>query len=110
MKTALIGFKVSRGEMDKNGEKVPYNSRTIRFITDMGQSEADAAHLGDKDDVGFSPFEAKFKLDELAKILKVNPYDADVNAALISLINKSVICQFAPVYGELKCVSFELSK
>ena len=67
MKTALIGFKISRGEMDKNGEKVPYNSRTIRFITDMGQSEADAAHLGDKDDVGFSPFEAKFKLDELAK-------------------------------------------
>lgn len=101
MKTILIGFKISVGEMDKNGEKVSYNSRTVRFITDMGSND---------DDLGFSPFEAKFKLADIAKVLGVNPNNNDVNEALKTCINKAVICQYAPVYGELKCVGFTLEK
>ena len=102
MKTILVGYKISIGTMKgKNGEDVNYNSRTVRFITDMGAND---------EDIGFSPFEAKFKLDELAKILGVNPDTYQVNEALNMHINKAVLCTFAPVYGELKCVGFKLEK
>ena len=101
MKTILVGFKISIGEMDKNGQKVPYNSRTIRFMTDMGATE---------EDIGFSPFEAKFKLADIAKVLGVNPNNNDVNEALKACINRPVICQYAPVYGELTVVGFTPEK
>ena len=104
MKTKLIGYKISVGEMDDKsnpGNKIPYNSRTITFITDMGESDTYK---------GFSPFDAKFKLDELAKILHVNPTNEDVNHALNMCLTKDVICNFAPVFGELKCVGFMLAK
>lgn len=101
MKTVLIGYKISIGTMDRDGKQVPYNSRTVRFITDMGAND---------DDIGFSPFEAKFKLDDLAKIFGVNPNNNDVNEALNSCVNKAVVCSYAPVYGELKCVGFKLDK
>lgn len=97
MKTILIGFKISEGEMVKNGEKVAYNSRTVRFISDMGSND---------EDIGFSPFEQKFKLAELAKILGVNPNSHDVNDALMNMVNKAVICQYAPVFGVLQVVGF----
>lgn len=101
MKTVLIGFKISEGVMQRDGKDVPYNSRTVRFITDMGAND---------EDVGFSPFEAKFKLEELAKVLGVNPNSNSVNDALRACVNKAVNCQFAPVYGELKCIGFTLEK
>ena len=101
MKTKLIGYKISIGSMKKEGQEVPYNSRTIRFITDMGETDEDR---------GYSPFEAKFKLQDLAKILGVNPMDKDVNDALHICIGKDVVCNFAPVFGELKCVGFRLEK
>lgn len=101
MKTVLMGYKISIGTMEKNGEKVPYNSRTVRFETDMGAND---------ENIGFSPFEAKFKLEDLAKILGVNPNNNDVNDALTACINKAVVCQFAPVYGEMKCIGFKLDK
>lgn len=102
MKTKLIGYKISVGEMpDKNDPKkmVPYNSRTITFISDMGENETYK---------GFSPFDAKFKLNDLAKILGVNPNDRDVNDALNNCITKDVLCVYAPVYGKLEVVGFKL--
>ena len=102
MKTVMIGYKISIGIMKgKNGEDVNYNSRTVRFITDMGANS---------ENVGFEPFEAKFKLDDLARVLGVNPDNIQVNEALNRCINKSVVCTFAPVFGELKCVAFSLEK
>ena len=102
MKTKLIGYKISIGTIkSKEGQDVPYNSRTIRFITDMGETT---------EDIGYSPFEAKFKMNDLAKVLGVNPNDTDVNAALNVCIFKDVECAYAPVYGELKCVGFKLVK
>ena len=101
MKTVFMGYKINIGFMDKNGEKVPYSSRTLRFVTDMGATD---------EDIGFSPFESKFKMSDLAKVLCVNANDRDVNEALNSIINKAVVCTFAPVFGELKCVGFKLEK
>lgn len=101
MKTVLIGYKISEGSMTKNGEQINYNSRTVRFITDMGATN---------EDIGFSPFEAKFKLEDIAKVLGVNPNSQQVNEALNMIINKPVVCSFAPVFGELKCVGFKLEK
>lgn len=101
MKTVLIGYKISEGSMKKNGEDINYNSRTIRFISDMGAND---------EDIGFSPFEQKFKIADIAKILGVNPNSNDVNAALNNCINKAVICQYAPVFGVLQVVGFVLEK
>lgn len=101
MKTKLIGYKISIGTMKKDGEDVPYNSRTITFISDMGENETYR---------GFSPFDAKFKLNDLAKILGVNPNDNDVNTALNMCITKDVVCVYAPVYGKLEVVGFKLEK
>ena len=100
MKTKLIGYKISIGEMDDESNpknKISYNSRTIRFITDMGETS---------DNIGFDMFDSKFKRDELARILCVSPNDKDVNDALSCLIGKDVNCFYAPVYGQLKCVGF----
>ena len=74
MKTKLIGYKISIGTMKKDEQDVPYNSRTITFISDMGENETYK---------GFGPFEAKFKLADLAKILGVNPNNDDVNTSYI---------------------------
>ena len=54
MKTKLIGYKISIGEMDDESNpknKISYNSRTIRFITDMGETS---------DNIGFDMFDSKF--------------------------------------------------
>lgn len=101
MKTVLIGYKISEGSMTKNGEQINYNSRTVRFITDMGATD---------DNIGFSPFEEKFKLEDLARVLGVNPNSQQVNEALNMIINKPVVCSFAPFNGVLKCVGFKLEK
>ena len=110
MKTILIGFKVSIGSMKKDGQTITWNNRDVRFITDAGESE---------DNVGLSPFEAKFKVEEIAKILGVEPFvkdssgnlipnNRDVNDALALCIRREVECTYAPVSGVLKCTGFRL--
>ena len=103
MKTILIGYSINEGTMKdkKTGDDIRYNSRVIRFISDMGANDKN---------IGFEPFEAKFKMDDLARILCVNPDSQSVNEALNRCINKAVVCTYAPVYGVLSVVGFSLEK
>lgn len=97
MSYLVIGYQVKIGSMKKNGEDISWNNRVVRFITDVGC---------DSENVGFSPFEFSFKLEELSKILNVQPNL--VNDALNQLLQKEVYVNFAPVNGELKVKSFGL--
>lgn len=98
MSYVLIGFSVQSGSMTKDGQNITWDNRVVRFITDVGESQTD---------IGFSPFEQKFKVDELSSILHVQPNM--VNDVLKSMVNKSVTLSFAPVSGELKVRSFGLA-
>ena len=102
MKTVLIGFEINIGTFEnEQGKEVPYSNRVITFITNGGE---------DKKRKGFHPYSEKFKLADLADILSVQPNDALVNDALMSMVNKAVKVSFAPVNGTLKVVNFELEQ
>ena len=104
MKTVLIGFKINIGEFtpdDQPDKKIPYSNRELTFITDVGE---------DSYNIGFQPYKEKFKLNDLARILKVQPQDSLVNDALRVMVNKAVTVQFAPVGDSLKVVSFALEQ
>lgn len=102
MKTVLIGFEINVGTFKNDqGKDVPYSNRIITFITNAGE---------DKKRKGFFPFDEKFKLADLADILGVQPDDQLVNDALITMVNKAVRVNFAPVGGTLKVVDFELEQ
>ena len=89
MSYLVIGYQVKIGNMTKNGEAISWNNRVVRFITDVGS---------DSENVGFAPFEFSFKIDELSKILNVQPNL--VNDALNQLLQKEVYVNFAPVKAD----------
>jgi hypothetical protein len=97
MAYVLIGYTINAGSMTKDGQNITWDNRIIRFITDSGSSDFD---------IGFSPFQQKFKVDELTKFLHVQPNL--VNDTLNHLLNKKVDVVFGPVDGVLQVKSFRL--
>lgn len=99
-KCVLIGFEVKSGRIDRPGqEPFVYDNREITFISNTGNTSKR---------VGFFPFMEKFKLEEVADILGVQPDDRLVNDALFNMVNKPVTVDYAPVKGELKVTNFRL--
>lgn len=100
MPTILIGFEVRKGSFTNKstGEMVEYNNRTLRAITDDGAN---------KTNFGYSAFEEKVKLSELAEWLEVPEKDESVDNQLKQLINKPVEFKRAPRNNEFVVVGFK---
>lgn len=100
MSTILIGFERRVGSFtDKStGEVVAYSNRILRAITDDG---------ADNDNLGFSAFEEKLKMKDLAAYLNVKDDDISVDNVLKSLINKAVDFKRAPRDGTFQVVGFK---
>lgn len=103
MATILIGYEVRKGEFTnpKTGELIPYNNRNLRAITNDGE---------DDNNVGYSAFEEKLKLSDLAKWLGLKETDIGVDTLLKQSINKPVEFKRAPRNGEFTVVGFKILK
>lgn len=103
MATILIGYEVRKGEFTnpKTGELIPYNNRILRAITNDGE---------DNNNVGYSAFEEKIKLSDLASWLGISENDASVDNLLKQTINKPVEFKRAPRNGEFAVVGFKILK
>lgn len=104
--TLFIGYKRNVGQFTSKdtGEVVDYSKRTVRFITNSGQSSANKG----KEDIGYSQFKEDIKRAELAGILGVADTDDAVDNALNNLLQKEVITSFAPVGDKMSLVYFAL--
>lgn len=95
--TILIGYEIKIGKFpnEKTGQLVEYNNRILRFISDSGATP---------ENVGYSPFEVKLKMTELAKSLGIGANDNFVNDTLTKNLNKEFEVSFAPKNGAMVCV------
>lgn len=103
MKTILIGYEIKIGTFpsEKTGEVIAYDNRVLRFITDSGAKE---------DNVGFSQFLVKMKLEDLARSLGVPADDNSVNNFLKSNLHHEFELAWAPSNDVMKCVGVRLKK
>ena len=103
MATILIGYEVRKGEFPspKTGELIPYNNRMLKAITNDGE---------DNNNIGYSAFEEKIKLSDLASWLGVREDDTSVDNLLKQAINKPVEFKRAPRNGEFTVVGFKILK
>lgn len=95
MSTYLVGFEVKKGQFNNSsGESVDYNNRLLNCVTDDGQGS---------NSFGFSTFQVKLKMSEVAFSLDVPERDDSVDAAL-----KNIFLEFinAPKNGVLSVVGF----
>lgn len=102
-KTVLIGYEIKTGRFpnEKTGELIPYNNRVLRFITDSGTS---------LDNIGFSQFEVKLKMEEVARCFGIGLNDQYVNETLSKNLHKEFEVLWAPKNGSMTCVGFRLLK
>lgn len=99
MSTYLVGYETKKGSFanDKTGELIAYNNRLLNFVTDDGQTAGN---------FGFSGFQVKFKLAEVADSLGVPERDESVDTALKSVCKKEIELINAPKNGTLTVVGF----
>lgn len=99
MSTYLIGFEIKQGEFpnEKTGEIVPYNNRILKCVTDDGQNGTN---------FGFSGFEVKLKMSDVAFSLGVPERDESVDTALKNINKKEIEIKSAPKNGTLAVVGF----
>jgi len=97
MSIYLVGVEPKKGEFpnEKTGEIISYNNRLLNCVTDDGQKA---------DDFGYSCFQVKLKLSEVAFSLGVPEKDEAVNSALKSLCKKEIEFINAPKNGTLAIV------
>lgn len=100
-KTVLIGFEIRSGSFpnEKTGELVPFNNRVLRFITDSGVTS---------ENIGFSQFEVKLKMEDVAKCFGIGKNDQYVNETLAKNLHKEFEVLWAPKNGSMTCVGFRL--
>lgn len=101
--TVLIGYEIKTGKFpnEKTGELINYNNRILRFITDTGATS---------DNIGFSPFEVKLKMEDIAKSLGIGQNDNYVNDTLNKYLNKEFDVIYAPRNGSMVCVGIRPKK
>ena len=98
MSTYLVGFEVKKGQFNNNGgEAVDYNNRLLNFVTDDGQTA---------NSFGFTGFQIKLKMSEVAVSLGVPERDESVDSALQKVFRKKVDFVHAPKNGKLEIVGF----
>ena len=89
MSTYLVGFEVKKGTFtnDKTGELICYDNRLLRCVTDDGNNN---------DNFGFSGFEIKMKMSDIAESLGISAIDDTVNTSLKNLFRKRIDIVYAP--------------
>lgn len=99
--TILIGYEIKIGTFpnEKTGEMIPYNNRILRFITDVGATS---------ENVGYSPFKVKLKMQEIAKCLNLAANDSLVNDTLNKNLNKEFDVLWSPRDDSMVCVGVRL--
>lgn len=97
MSTYLVGCEPKKGEFpnEKTGEIISYNNRLLNCVTDDGQKP---------EDFGYSCFQVKLKMAEVAYSLGVPETDDAVNSALKNLCKKEIEFINAPKNGVLAIV------
>lgn len=100
-KTVLIGYEIKTGKFpnEKTGELIPYNNRVLRFITDSGVTS---------ENIGFSQFEVKLKMEDVARSFGIGINDQFVNETLSKNLHKEFEIHWAPKNGSMTCVGFRL--
>lgn len=99
MSTYLVGFETKKGDFtnDKTGESIAYNNRLLNCVTDDGQNA---------NSFGFSCFQVKLKLAEVANSFGVPERDDAVDSALKNVFKKEIEFINAPKNGALAVVGF----
>ena len=97
MSTYLVGFEKKSGEFanEKTGELISYDNRLLNCITDDGQNDKS---------YGFSCFQVKLKMSEIACSLGVPERDDSVDTALKTMCKKEIEFINAPKNGTLAIV------
>lgn len=96
MATYLVGFEVKKGQFtNDNGGVVDYNNRSLNCVTDDGQNA---------NNFGFSCFQIKLKISEIALSLGVPERDDAVDTALKNIFKKEIEFINAPKNGTLSVV------
>lgn len=99
MSTYLVGFEVNKGQFPNDkGELVDYNNRLLNFLTDDGQSAVS---------FGFSGFQVKLKMSNVAWSLGVPERDESVNSSLEKIFRHKVDFIHAPKNGKLEIVGIK---
>ena len=99
MSTYLVGFERRIGEFpnDKTGELISYDNRLLRCVTNDGQN---------KDIFGFSAFEVKMKMSDIADSLGVSANGEAVDTSLKNLFRKEIEIVYAPRNNVMTVVGF----
>lgn len=99
MSTYLVGFDIKKGDFvnDKTGELIAYNNRVLKCVSDDGQNATS---------FGFSGFDVKLKMPEVALSLGVPERDDAVDTALKNINKKEIEFINAPKNGTLSVVGF----
>lgn len=99
MSTYLIGFERSKGEFpnDKTGELISYDNRLLKCVTDDGNNE---------NNFGFSGFEVKMKMSDVANSLGVSENGNAVDTSLKNLSCKEIEIIYAPRKNVMTVVGF----
>lgn len=99
MATYLVGYEVKKGQFpNDNGGFVDYNNRLLNCVTDDGHSATST---------GFSGFQVKLKMSEVAYSLGVPERDESVDSALEKTFRKKIDFIYAPKNGKLEIVGFK---
>lgn len=99
MSTYLIGVGLRKGEFtnEKTGELINYDNRLLRCVTDDGK---------DSNNLGFTGFEIKMKMTDIAHSLGVSENDSAVDTSLKNLFNKEIQLIYAPLNNVMTVVGF----
>lgn len=98
MSTYFVGFEVKKGQFtNDNGGIVDYSNRLLNCITDDGQNDKN---------FGFTGFQVKLKMSEVAFSLGVPERDDAVDAALKNIFKKRIEFSYAPKNGTMMPVGF----
>ncbi len=97
MSIYLVGYEPKKGEFpnEKTGEIISYNNRLLNCVTDDGQKP---------EDFGYSCFQVKLKMADVAYSLGVPEKDEAVDSALKSVFKKEIEFINAPKNGSLAIV------
>lgn len=98
MSTYLVGFETKKGQFtNDNGGVVDYNNRLLNCVIDDAQSA---------NTFGFSCFQVKLKISDVAVSLGVPERDDSVDSALKNIFKKEIEFINAPKNGTLTVVGF----
>ena len=99
MSTYLIGYEIKKGSFanSQTGDIIDYNNRLLKCKTNDGN---------DSNNFGYSGFEIKMKMSEVADSLGVADNDMAVNSALSKFLDKEIEFRYAPKNNVMAVAGF----